>query len=202
MPKSTSLLDQTRSDYLMAQNNSKVVNYAASELKQAGDALAQANDAAAQRENDEKIDKLAYLAKQKISMTQEVATQRSAEAMIVNAGKERDQIRLDQRTMEANQANAKARASNALADQSRLATQIAQGETADAQRKEQDALRQNQEAQRQTQEAQAKAAQLEAQLADLSAKKLSAASSSHWLMCCLARIRQNSVRLECVLCRN
>lgn len=164
MPKTTSLLDQTRSDYVMAQNNSKIANFAPSEMKQAGDALAQANDAASKKDDDEKIDKLAYLAKQKIALTQEVANRRSAEAEIANASKERDQIRLDQRTLEANQANARANQAKAIADQSRLATQIAQGETADAQRKEQDA-------QRQTQESQARAAQLEAQLADLAAKK-------------------------------
>ena len=171
MPKTTSLLDQTRSDYVMAQNNPKVANYASSELKIAGDALAQANDAASKKDGDEKIDKLAYLAKQKIALTQEVASQRSAEAEIANAGKERDRIRLDQRTLEANQANAKANQANAIADQSRIAAQIAQGETADAQRKEQDAQRQAQDAQRQTQESQARTAQLEAQLADLAAKK-------------------------------
>ena len=171
MPKTTSLLDQTRSDYVMAQNNPKVARYASAEMKQAGDALAQANDAASKKDGDEKIDKLAYLAKQKIALTQEVAAQKSAEAEIANAGKERDQIRLDQRTLEANQANAKASQANAIADQSRLAAQIAQGETADAQRKEQDAQRQAQDAQRQTQESQARTAQLEAQLADLAAKK-------------------------------
>ena len=178
MPKTTNLLDQTRSDYVMAQNNPKISNYAASEMKQASDAMAQANDAASKKDEDEKIDKLAYLAKQKIAFTQQVANQRSAEAEIANASKERDQIRLDQRTLEANQANAKANQAKAIADQSRLATQIAQGEAADAQRKEQEAQRiaqesqrQAQDAQRQTQESQARAAQLEAQLADLSAKK-------------------------------
>ena len=170
-PKTTSLLDQTRSDYLIAQNNSNVVNYASSEIKQAGDALAQANDAASKKDSEEKIDKLAYLAKQKIALTQEVAKQRFAEAEVANASKERDQIRLDQRTLEANQANAKTNQANAIADQSRLATQIAQGETADAQRKEQDAQRQAQDSQRLAQESQARTVQLETQLADLAAKK-------------------------------
>lgn len=185
MPKTTSLLDQTRSDYLMAQNNPKIANYASLEMKQASDAMAQANDAASKKDDDEKIDKLAYLAKQKIALTQEVANRKAAEAEIANAGKERDQIRLDQRTLEANQANAKANQAKAIADQSRLATQIAQGEAADAQRREQDAQRlaqesqrqaqesqrQAQDSQRQTQESQARAAQLEAQLAGLAAKK-------------------------------
>ena len=150
MPKTTSLLDQTRNDYMMAQNNPQVMTYATSEMKQASDALAQANDAANNNDSLDKIDKLAYLAKQKIALTQEVAKQKSAEAEVANAGKERDQIRLDQRTNEANRANVNA-------EQSKLAAQIAQGETA--------------EAQRQAQEAQARAAQLESQLSDLSAKK-------------------------------
>ena len=157
MPKTTSLLDQTRSDYVIAQNNPNVANYSPSEMKQAGDALAQANDAAIQNESREKIDKLAYLARQKIATTQEVAKQRVAEAEVANAGKERNQIRLDQRTMEANQAKANANQANAIADQSRLATQVAQSETV--------------EAQRQAQDAQVRAAKLEKQLADLAAKQ-------------------------------
>ncbi|MEO6354168.1 MAG: OmpA family protein [Burkholderiaceae bacterium] len=150
MPKTTSLLDQTRGDYVAAQNNPNVASYAPLEMKQAGEALAQANAAAKDKDSAEKIDKLAYLAKQKIALTQEVAKQKSAEAEIASSGKVRDQMRLDQRTNEANQAKMNA-------EQSELAAQVAQGQTAEAQRK--------------AQEAQAHAAQLEAQLADLAAKK-------------------------------
>lgn len=150
MPRTTSLLDQTRSDYIAAQNNPNVANYAPLEMKQAGEALQQANAAADHKDSAEKVDKLAYLAKQKIALTLEVAKQKSAEANVASAGKERDQIRLEQRTNEADQAKANA-------EQSRLATQVAQGATAEAQRK--------------TQEAQARTAQLETQLADLAAKK-------------------------------
>ena len=66
----TGLLDQTRNDYRMAQNNPKVATYAPLELKQAGDALAQADAEAANNRSAEKIDQLAYLAKQKIALTQ------------------------------------------------------------------------------------------------------------------------------------
>jgi outer membrane protein OmpA-like peptidoglycan-associated protein len=163
-PKTTSLLDQARSDYMTAHNNPKVPLYAASEIKQAGDALEQADEAATKRLSDEKIDNLAYLAKQKIAMTQEVASQRSAEADMVSAAKQRDQMRLDQRTMEANQAQRdaaqaqiNASQANAVAEQSRLAAQAAQVETM--------------EAQRQTQIAQVRTAQLDRQLAELSAQK-------------------------------
>ena len=150
MPTTTSLLDQTRSDYRAAQNNPNVAKYAPLEMKQAGEALNQANAAADDKDSEKKVDKLAYLAKQKIALTQEVAKQKSAEANVASAGKERDQLRLDQRTSEADQAKRSA-------EQAKLEAQIAQDQTAQAQRK--------------TQEAQARAAQLEAQLADLAAKK-------------------------------
>lgn len=122
-PATTSLLDQTRSDYRMAQSNPNVASYAPLEMKQASDALAQANAAASHNDSAEKIDKLAYLAKQKIALTQEVAKQKSAEAEVANAGKERNQIQLDQRTNEANQAKESA-------EQSKLAAQQAQARTA------------------------------------------------------------------------
>jgi len=154
MPRSTSLLEQTRSDYRMAQNNPAVATHAPLEMKQAGEALAQADAASTDRDSTAKIDKLAYLAKQKIALAQEMAMKKTAEANVASAGKERDQMRLDQRTSEADRATARA-------DQANVATQIAQGETAAAQAK--------------TLEAQARAAQLEAQLAmqlsELAAKK-------------------------------
>ncbi|MFZ6674750.1 OmpA family protein [Undibacterium sp. Xuan67W] len=164
MPKTTSLLDQTRNDYAAAQSNPKVASYAPLEMKQATEALDQANTAANNKDNAEKIDKLAYIAKQKIALVVEVTKQKSAEADVANSGKERDQIRLDQRTNEANQAKISA-------DQAKLSAQIAQGETADAQRKAQMAQDEANAAQRQTLDAQARASQLEAQLADLAAKK-------------------------------
>lgn len=143
MPTSTSMLDQTRNDYQSAQSNPKVASYAPLEMKQASDAMAKANAAAANNDSTEEIDKLAYLAKQKIALTQEIAKQKSAEADVAKSGTERDKMRLDQRTREA--------------DQSRTAANIARGDAAYAQQ--------------QTRDAQARNANLEAQLAELSAKK-------------------------------
>lgn len=150
VPTSTTLLEQTRSDFQLAQNNPMVATYAPLEMKQAGEAMEQANLSASHNDSLDKVDKLAYLAKQKIALTQEMAKQKSAEADVANSAKERDQVRLDQRTNEANIAKMNA-------ERSKLAELQAQGQTA--------------QAQRQAQEAQAHAAQLEAQLADLAAKK-------------------------------
>ncbi len=150
LPKTTTLLDQTRSDYQIAQGNPKVASFASLELKQAGDALALANAAASNNDSSDQIDKLAYLAKQKIALTQEVAKQKSAEAEVAGAGRERDQVRLDQRTSEANQARASA-------EQSKVTAQVAQADAIEAQRKTEEALAQN--------------TKLEAQLAELAAKQ-------------------------------
>lgn len=114
-PTTTGLLDQARSDYQSAQSDPQVANYAPLEMKQASDAMSQANLAATNNDSAENIDKLAYLAKQKIALTQEVVKQKTAEAKIDNASRERDQVRLDQRTKEA--------------DQAKRATQIAQSQT-------------------------------------------------------------------------
>lgn len=167
----TSLLDQTRSDYRMAQNNPRVATYAQLELKQAGDALALANAQANDNSSAEKIDQLAYLAKQKVALTQEVANQRAAEADVANASKERDQIRINQRTNEANIAKMNADKSMLAATAAQIDAARAQSNTAQAQRDAQTAQLDLVKAQQKTQEAQARAAQLEAQMADLAAKK-------------------------------
>jgi outer membrane protein OmpA-like peptidoglycan-associated protein len=150
MPTSTTLLTETRNDYIAAQGNPNVARYAQLEMKQAREALDQADAASSDRDSTAKVDKLAYLAKQQIAVAQEVAKQRSAEASVASAGKERDQIRLDQRTNEADQATARA-------DHAGQVTQQARDQTAEAQQETQDALARN--------------AQLEVQLADLAAKK-------------------------------
>jgi outer membrane protein OmpA-like peptidoglycan-associated protein len=168
---STNQLDQAREDYRVLQTSPMAATYAPLELKQAGEALQQANTSAANHDSQEKLDKLAYVAKQKIALTQEVTKQKSAEAESAQAGQVRDQLRLDQRTAEA--------------DRAKMNTRIAEGETADAKRAAQAARDQAQNAKQTTQmaladaaasqrvadDAQAKNAQLEAQLSDLAARK-------------------------------
>jgi outer membrane protein OmpA-like peptidoglycan-associated protein len=150
IPTTTSLLEQTRDDFNTAQSNSKIPVYAPVEMKQAVHAMEKAEAASKDRGSVEKVDKLAYLAKQKIALTQEAAKQRSAEASVAVAGKERDQMRLQQRDNEVDRANANAA-------QSKLASEVARVETAQAQSNLGHAL--------------ARTEQLEAQLADLAAKK-------------------------------
>jgi outer membrane protein OmpA-like peptidoglycan-associated protein len=133
-----------------ANNNPQVSSYAPLEFKQASDALEAANAAAAKKESLDTIDRLAYIAKQKIATAQEVAKQKAAEANIANSGRERDQVRLEARTAEAERAKAAAATAQAQAA-------AAQGQVADAEAR--------------TREAQARAAALEAMMVDLQAKK-------------------------------
>jgi outer membrane protein OmpA-like peptidoglycan-associated protein len=163
-PKTTSMLEQARDDYTLAQGNPNVATYAPLEMRQATEAMALANVEARERGSDDKINNLAYLAKQKIALTQEVTKRKMAEAEIATAGKERDQMRLDSRTNEAN-------AAKMTAERATLAAQQAQSNAAQSQLAAQQAQLDAANAQRQTQDAQARTAQLEAQLADLAAKK-------------------------------
>jgi outer membrane protein OmpA-like peptidoglycan-associated protein len=174
-PTSTPLLENTRAEYRQVEQNPNVGAYAQMEMKQASDAMREANLSAQRRESTDQIDKQAYLARQKIALTQEVVKRKVAEADVAAAAKERDFIRLNQRTNEANQANANAQ-------QAQVAAQVAQQDAAQAQANAEQAQRNTQEAQRAADEARAKTAQaqartaqleaqLEAQLAELAAKK-------------------------------
>lgn len=170
-PTTTSLLDQSRSDYRMAQGNPAVTKYAPMELNQAGLAMEQANVAANRNDSLDKIDQLAYVARQKVALAQEVAKKNMAEADAATAGRERDLVQLEQRTVEANKAKASAELARASADQSRTAAQIARGEAMDAQRLAEEARRKTESAQTLAAQTQMRNAQLEAQLAELAAKK-------------------------------
>jgi len=142
-PQATALLEQTRVDYHVAQSSPDVATYAPREMSLASAAMAKTETLAADRGSNEEVDKLAYLARQQIALTQEVTKRRMAEADIANAGKQRSQLMLDQRTNEANAAQIRANNANQVA-------LIAQNDAVNAQLRN---------------------AQLEAQLADLAARK-------------------------------
>ncbi len=119
-PTTTSQLDQARADFIAASNNPQVPSYAPLEFKQASDALNAANVAAAKKDSLEDIDRLAYIAKQKIATAQEVARGKAAEANIADASRQRTEIALEARTAEAERAKrqaADAQAAAALAQQ-------------------------------------------------------------------------------------
>ncbi|KQY11795.1 flagellar motor protein MotB [Massilia sp. Root133] len=157
VPTTTPTLDEARADFVAANNNPQVATYAQMEFKQAGEALDRANQAAAQRESLDTIDRLAYIAKQKIATAQEVAKTKSAEAEVANAARERDRVQLEARTAEADRAKRDAAA--------------AQAQAAAAQAQAQDAQAQAAAAQQQAAQQADRAARLEALLVELHAQK-------------------------------
>ena len=163
-PVTTPTLDQARADFVAANNNPQIAAHAPLAFKQASDALDQANAAAARRESLNDIDRLAYLAKQKIATAQEVAKTKAAEADIANASSERDAVRLEARTAEAERARREAEAAQAQAASAQAQAATAQQQAAAAQAQAEAAQQQNAAlAQR--------AAQLEALLVELHAVK-------------------------------
>ncbi len=157
VPTTTPTLDEARADFVAANNNPQVATYAQMEFKQAGEALDRANQAAAQRESLDTIDRLAYVAKQKIATAQEVAKTKAAEAEVANAGRERDRVQLEARTAEA--------------DRAKRDAATAQAQAAAAQAQAQDAQAQAAAAQQQAAQQADRAARLEALLVELHAQK-------------------------------
>jgi outer membrane protein OmpA-like peptidoglycan-associated protein len=157
VPTTTPTLDEARADFVAANNNPQVATYAPLEFKQASEALDRANQAAAQRESLDTIDRLAYVAKQRIATAQEVAKSKAAEAEVANAGRERDRVQLEARTAEADRAKRDAAS--------------AQAQAAAAQAQAQDAQAQAAAAQQQAAQQADRAAHLEALLVELHAQK-------------------------------
>jgi outer membrane protein OmpA-like peptidoglycan-associated protein len=164
IPDKNAALEEARNAYIVAQNTPDVIALAGSEFKQATDAMNKANNAWADDEEKAKVDHLAYLAKQRVAITQEAARLRAAEIVTAGAGAERDKLRLAARTREADAANVKAAASKRAADNAQKNADASQRQLDESQR---DAASQQQRAS----DAEARGNQLEAQLANLQAKK-------------------------------
>lgn len=107
-PDRNARLEDARNSYRDAQSDPQVVNLAALELKEAGDALAKANNASNQRQDPATVDHLAYLAQRQVAIAQETAKRKGAEATVSQADAERDKIRLAARTEEADKSQRQA----------------------------------------------------------------------------------------------
>src|SRR5450631_1407991 len=121
LPASDSPLGQARIAYANAHANPQVTSLAAGELKQASDSLDKANNASSKGESSALVDHLAYVAKQQVAVAQETATQKAAELLVANASAERDRVRLDARTREADSAQRNAETSQRQAAAERQA---------------------------------------------------------------------------------
>lgn len=157
MPERNSMLEQARADYGNAQANPQVVTLAASELRQAGDSLERANVASNKGEKAATVDHLAYVARQQVGIAQETARQKSAEAAVANAGAERDRVRLDARTREADAALRSADRSQRQAEASQRDAMASQRQSEASQRDAMASQRSSEAAQAQSEASQRQA---------------------------------------------
>jgi outer membrane protein OmpA-like peptidoglycan-associated protein len=103
-PERNGDLDRARGNFNAALREERVMSLAPQELTQASDSLTQAQAAWNDGGPPATVSHLAYLASQRTAIAQELALQRAARAVVAGAAAERDQMRLAQRTAEADRA--------------------------------------------------------------------------------------------------
>ncbi|VVQ26910.1 hypothetical protein PS943_00108 [Pseudomonas fluorescens] len=90
-------LEQARSNYTGLQTNPQASKVAALETKEASDYLDKADKAYQDKEDQAKVDQLAYLTNQRVEVAKQTIALRNAEANLKNASAQRAQARLDAR---------------------------------------------------------------------------------------------------------
>jgi len=180
-PPENAQLSAARSDYQRAQAAPMAQNYAGAELRQASDALARADEARLREDPPETVNHLAYLAKQRTAVAQEVIRQKTAEMTVTTASAERDRMRLAARTGEADAATMRADAAKAQADAS-MRNASAANMQADA-------------ARRDSADAQARATALQAQL-DAQMKEMDAKQTARGMIVTLGDVLFDTNRSE------
>jgi outer membrane protein OmpA-like peptidoglycan-associated protein len=111
VPARNPALEQARGRLNAAQSEAQVSRHAPEEIRRAGTALRLAEKAQADGETPAVVDHLAYLANQRVTLAEETASGRAAQAVTAQAGAERDRMRLALRTQEVDAAQQKLRAS-------------------------------------------------------------------------------------------
>jgi outer membrane protein OmpA-like peptidoglycan-associated protein len=125
-----SSLTAAHNEYSSAFVNPQVTGMAAVELKDASDSLNKADEALSKGESAVTVNHLAYIASQKVAIAQEVAKQKMAELAVTNAGANRNEVRLEARTLEADAAKQQAAMAqeNAVQQTAALAAAAAKSE--------------------------------------------------------------------------
>lgn len=116
-PKENSALNAAQSSYNSARSNPQVTELAPVELKAAADSLDRADMALRKGQSTDKVNHLAYMAKQQVAIAEEVAKRKAAEMAVANAAAQRNQLQLETRTSEADAANRKVAEAKVLTDQ-------------------------------------------------------------------------------------
>jgi len=107
-PKENSSLDAAHRSYNIARSNPQVTKLAPVELKEAGDSLSQADMALSKGQGADKVNQLAYIASQQVSIAEQTAKRKAAEVTVSNSAAQRSQVQLDARTDEADAARQQA----------------------------------------------------------------------------------------------
>jgi outer membrane protein OmpA-like peptidoglycan-associated protein len=90
-------LEQARTNYSALQANPQASKVAALETKDASEWLDKADQAFRNKENEAKVDQLAYLTNQRVEVAKQTISLRAAEANLKNSAAQRAQARLDAR---------------------------------------------------------------------------------------------------------
>ena len=104
-PVPNASLDKARTSFNQSQTNAQVAQLAPDELGRARESLRVAEKARTDGAETSTVDHLAYMASQRVTLANETAASKAAQAVTASASAERDKLRLVTRTNEANAAN-------------------------------------------------------------------------------------------------
>jgi outer membrane protein OmpA-like peptidoglycan-associated protein len=111
VPDRNAALDTAHSRFSVAQSDPQVAALAPEELKRAAESLRTADEARTDGRDRTIVDHLAYLSSQRVTIAQDTAASKAAQAVTAGAAAERDRLRLAARTQEAATAQQAANAS-------------------------------------------------------------------------------------------
>jgi outer membrane protein OmpA-like peptidoglycan-associated protein len=106
MPAQNAALTQARARLAAAQSRPETVSMAPDELARARESLRRADQALINGDSVDRVDHLSYLTQQQVAIAEETAAGRNAQAVVTGAAAERDRMRLELRTREADTAQA------------------------------------------------------------------------------------------------
>lgn len=106
MPAQNNALDQARARLNAAQARPSTVAMAPDELARARESLRRADQALVQGDSVDRVNHLSYLTLQQVAIAEDTAASRNAQAVVSGAAAERDRMRLELRTREADMAQA------------------------------------------------------------------------------------------------
>ena len=177
LPAHDAEIDDARAAVLAAQNDPHVVSLAPVELDKAVEAMRRADAAWENRADLGEVHHLAYLAWTRAAIATEAARLKTSEATIASANAERDRLRLEARTRDAERAQRQASLAQQNAARAQAQAAANRADAITAQQQAQDAAHQAQlareqadAARRQAANAQSQAQSLQSALAELQAR--------------------------------